>query len=145
MEFIKRASDYAIRSLIYMACFSNGKVFDISSIAKKVSVPPVFLHKIFQKLCKANVLTSHKGVRGGFSLRKSSAKITVKEIIGIVQGPLLLNKCFQGDDLCARLAICSFKKRLNVLQKDFTYFFNKLTLKDLAEDEKIFVNNKGVK
>lgn len=140
MEFIKRKSDYALRGLIYMACFPKGEVLYLNLIAKKVKVPPIFLHKLFQKLCQSGVLISRRGIRGGFSLAKNPAKITVKEIVEILQGPILLNRCLGKQYKCYRAEICSFKKRLVVFQKKTVDFFGRMALKDLAKDEKYFID-----
>lgn len=136
MEFIKRSSDYALRGLIYMAYFPKGEVFSLDLIVKRVKVPSIFLHKLFQKLCQSKLLISYRGTRGGFSLAKNPATITVREVIEILQGPILLNRCLGKRYRCHRARVCSLRKRLAVFQKKTIDFFSRMTLKDLAKDEK---------
>ena len=119
-----------------MACFPKGEVLYLNLIAKKVKVPPIFLHKLFQKLCRSGVLISRRGMRGGFSLAKNPAKITVKEVVDILQGPILLNRCLDKQYKCHRARICSLRKRLVVFQKKTLDLFGRMALKDLAKDEK---------
>ena len=119
-----------------MACFPKGKVFYLNLIAERVKVPPVFLHKLFQKLCRSEIVISHRGTRGGFSLAKNPAKITVRKVIEILQGPILLNRCLDKRYRCHREQICSLRKRLSLFQKKTINFFGRMALKDLAKDEK---------
>lgn len=137
MEFIKRSTDYALRSLIYIAGFPKREVVSLGSLANHVDVPPVFLRKLFQKLRKAGILFSHRGVRGGFSLAVSPSEITVNEAVEILQGPIALNQCLGQGNGCDRSETCSFHLKLDLLQKDIKGFFSRCTLKNLADDEKI--------
>ena len=134
MELIRRSSDYALRGLIYITSFPMGKILCLSTIAENVNVSPIFLHKVFQKLCKAGLLVSHRGIRGGFSLAKHPSRITAGEIVEILQGPIALNRCLKEKGTCSRSARCSVRKSLQVLQKEFVNSFYKLTLTKLAKE-----------
>lgn len=136
MEFIRRNSDYALRSLVYMAHFPKRKVFYLNTVAQEREVPPVFLHKIFQKLSKAKLVISHRGIGGGFSLAKDPSRITAKEIIEILQGSLAFNRCLVTRDACSRVSICSVRKNLHSLQHKFIKSLGELTLSDLVREEK---------
>lgn len=137
MELIKRNTDYALRGLIYMAGFPKRKVVSLGSVANHVDVPPVFLRKLFQKLSKAGMLFSRRGMRGGFSLAASPSKITVNEAVEILQGPIVLNRCLGQRNRCDKSKTCAFHLKLDLLQRDIKGFFSRCTLKDLADDEKI--------
>jgi Rrf2 family protein len=113
-----------------------GKILSLSTIAENVNVPPVFLHKVFQKLCKAGLLVSHRGIRGGFSLAKHPSRITAGRVVEILQGPIALNRCIKKKSACSRSARCSIRKSLQVLQKEFVNSFYKLTLTKLAKEVK---------
>ena len=136
MEFIKRNSDYALTSLVYMAGFSKERVFDLRSVAKERNVSVIFLHKIFQKLSKKNIVKSHRGIYGGFSLAMDAEQITAKKIVETIQGPIALNKCLTGRYRCGREKGCVVRRYLARLQKDIAGKLEKLTLKNLALERK---------
>lgn len=138
MDLIKRSSDYALRSLVYMASFPQGKRFDVASISKARSISPVFLYKIFQKLSKARILISHRGVGGGFSISKDLSAISVREIVELLQGPIIFNRCLARKDICGMSGACSMRKNLDVLQHRFMAAFDRLTIEDLADEEREF-------
>lgn len=137
MELIKRSTDYALRSLIYVAGLPKEEVVSLNSIAKHINVSPIFLQKLFQKLCKAGMLSSYRGVQGGFSLAANPSEVKISDIVEILQGPIVLNQCLREGNVCDRSDTCSFHPKLDVLQKDIKDFFNRYTLRDLADDEKI--------
>lgn len=136
MEFIRRNTDYALRCLTYMACFPKGEIFIVGSVAKEREVSPKFLHKIFQRLTRAGILISHRGVKGGFSIAKDPAKITVRKVVEVLQGPIAFNRCLNEKDTCSRVRVCSVRKNLNIIQKMFIRTLDGLTLRGLAREEK---------
>jgi len=103
---LTRGGEYGIRGVLYLAQQDDGKVSMLSAIAKTQDVPPRFLAKIFQALAKAGVVKSHRGAKGGFSLARPAAEISVREVIEAVEGPVHLNACLAGVGECARDQIC---------------------------------------
>jgi Rrf2 family protein len=116
-----------------MATFPKGKVFEINATAEEVCVSPLFLHKIFQRLVRCGVLASQRGVRGGFSLARNASEISAREIIEIVQGPIVVNKCLHKNRRfkCNHAGDCSLREPLRALQDKFTGDLDKLTLRQL--------------
>ena len=119
-----------------MATFPRGRVFEINATAEEVSVSPLFLHKIFQRLVKCGVLVSQRGVRGGFSLARNASDISAREIIEIVQGPIVVNKCLHKNKRikCNHIEDCSLREPLRALQDKFTGALDKLTLRQLLHN-----------
>lgn len=133
MEFIRRNSDYALRSLAYMAKFPKGRNLTAKAIAAEGDVPVVFLRKTFQKLSKAKIIDSRRGPRGGFYLLKSLADISLKEILEAVQGRVALSDCLFEDDLCSRSKRCRVRKGLFGAQKKLANLLDEYTLNDFCE------------
>lgn len=132
MEVIRRNSDYALRSLSYMARFPKGRNLTAKAIAAEGDVPVVFLRKTFQKLSKAKIIDSKRGPRGGFYLLKGLADISLKEILEAVQGRVVLSDCLFEDDACSRAKRCRVRKRLSDAQKKFADLLDEYTLKDFC-------------
>lgn len=130
MELIRRNSDYALRSLAYMAGFPSGKRLTVKLIAQKQSVPIAFLRKIFQRLSLKRIITSRRGPGGGFYLLKEPQQISLKEILESVQGRITLSDCLWESNLCNRSRICKIKPGLSVIQKKLIKLLDKYTLKD---------------
>ena len=118
-----------------MALFPKGKVFQVDSIARKRKISPIFLHKIFQKLTRAGILVSRRGVQGGFALAKSPVKISVMNVTEVLQGPVVISRCLNKKHTCKRTKNCSLKKKLNIIQEKYINVLDRLTLKELAREE----------
>ncbi len=103
---ITRETDYAIRC-IYRLAQRPGEIAVIDEISKSTRVPKNFLAKILQKLAKAGIVKSHRGVKGGFELAKKSALINFLDIIEAIQGPVAMNICALGERLCPLSSACA--------------------------------------
>ncbi len=96
---VSRSTGYAVLAVGYIAKHQGDGVVLSQSISKEYDIPLEYLLKILQQLVRANVLRSKRGPRGGFSLAKPTAKITMLEVIEAVDGPMNgeLNLAEQAD------------------------------------------------
>ena len=103
---ITRETDYAIRCVYYLAG-KPGEVTMVDEISREMHVPKSFLAKILQKLTRASLVRSYRGVKGGFSLARRPREINLLDVIEAIQGPVAMNKCAIDDSLCRFSATCS--------------------------------------
>ena len=103
---ITRREEYGLKGLIFLARHSPEKVFLVSEVSKVQKIPEPFLAKIFQQLSKAGLLRSHRGAKGGFSLRKPAGEITMREVIEALEGPLAINRCLLHRGECGEETTC---------------------------------------
>ncbi|HSW02719.1 MAG TPA: Rrf2 family transcriptional regulator [Sedimentisphaerales bacterium] len=85
---VSRSTGYALLAVGYIAKNQGDGVVLSQDISKQYDIPLEYLLKILQQLVRANVLRSKRGPRGGFSLAKTTNKITMLEVIEAVDGPL---------------------------------------------------------
>ncbi len=103
---ITRQTDYALRCVYYLAG-RNGEVVMIEGISREMSIPRSFLAKILQKLVKAGIAESHRGVKGGFTLARSPREVSIYDVMLAIEGPVTMNICAVDKKLCERSAQCS--------------------------------------
>jgi Rrf2 family protein len=84
MKFSKRC-EYAIRALIEMAA-SPASLHTIPKISKAQEIPPKFLEQILLTLRQAGLLTSRRGVGGGYSFAKPPSMIRVIDVLRAMDG-----------------------------------------------------------
>ncbi|MBF0558597.1 MAG: Rrf2 family transcriptional regulator [Nitrospirae bacterium] len=101
-----RETDYAIRC-VYSMSKEPDRLHMIREIAADQNVPKSFLAKILQKLVKAKIVSSARGVKGGFALAQRPSEITLLDVIEAVQGPLFINSCVLDSKSCSRKGMCS--------------------------------------
>ena len=91
-----------------------------------------FLAKIFQMLAQAGVVKSHRGVKGGFSLGRPAAEITLREIVEICEGGIALNHCLRNVDPCQDAETCAVAKVWREAQDALSGALDKTTLADVV-------------
>ena len=135
MEIIRRKTDYGIRALAHMALGdSERQVYGARDIAEAREVPEVYMQKVLHSLAEAGIVQSHRGVFGGFSLEKEPSEITLFSLMEALQGPVAINKCVLGQDLCPRENKCIVRNRWEGVQADLVEFLKGVTLEDLLAD-----------
>ena len=88
MKFSKK-SEYALRALIELtANYEQGEPVQRTQLAKEQRIPLGFLEGILLTLKNAGILTSRRGVDGGFRLLKDPGEVTLGHIIRTLDGPL---------------------------------------------------------
>ncbi len=87
---LSKKTEYALRALIYAAGFPDGTTFQIKDLAAKNDIPKKFLELILLELKNAGILTSRRGVGGGYILARRPDAIRSSEIIQAIEGPLVL-------------------------------------------------------
>jgi len=130
MELTK-AGDYGFLGILYLAKQPGKKVVRLSEISENEDIPEKFLAKIFQSFTRSGLVKSHRGARGGFSMAKSPDKITVKDVLESVQGPIYLTRCMTDIETCERKDSCPLRKIWIKAQDYLTNLLKKRTLADL--------------
>ena len=96
---LSRASTYAVHALAYLAEQGEEHAVASHTIAKARGIPERFLLKVLKPLASGSILRSMKGPNGGYRLARPMAKITLLEVIEIVEGPIRgLLPSFEGSD-----------------------------------------------
>ena len=71
--YITRETDYGVRCVLYLARKAQ-EIAPVNEIAKAMHIPKSFLAKILQRLVKAGIVISGRGISGGFFPCKKTGK-----------------------------------------------------------------------
>jgi len=85
---LSKKTEYALRALIYFARFPEGTTFQIRELAEKNGIPKKFLELILLDLKNAGIVTSRRGVGGGYLLARRADTIRAGEIVEVFEGPI---------------------------------------------------------
>lgn len=129
---ITRATEYAIRAVLYMACQPQGEIIFKKDICRAQEITPAFLTKILQPLIKAGIVGSQRGVGGGFYLAKAAAEINLFDIVKTQEGPLYLNQCLIKDGNCDREFFCPVHGAWQEIRSDFMAALSRYDFATLA-------------
>lgn len=131
---VGRRVDYAVRALAFLAGQSSGAVVSRADIEKSQDIPSFYLSKIMKDLVAGGLVQSHIGSKGGFSLAKKAAAITIKDIYETVERPLVLMECLeQGVSYCSFCTVCTQKSIWEEAQAVLANFLGGVTIADIAD------------
>jgi len=85
---LSKKAEYAFRALMYAARFPEGTTFQIRDLAEKNGIPKKFLELILLELKNAGMLSSRRGVGGGYLLARRPGSIRSSEIVEVFEGPM---------------------------------------------------------
>lgn len=85
---LSKKSEYGLRALIELTMAHGRTTMQRHEIAARQHIPVEFLEQILLALKRAGLLSSRRGMNGGYSLIKSPEEITVGQVIRILDGPL---------------------------------------------------------
>ncbi|MFC7048039.1 SUF system Fe-S cluster assembly regulator [Emcibacter nanhaiensis] len=103
---LSNLADYAVVLMSHIALRPD-HVHPATEIAGNTGIPAPTVSKILGMLVRADLLTSHRGLNGGFSLKSDADEITIANIIEAVDGPVQLTNCLDvADDGCDFQASC---------------------------------------
>jgi Rrf2 family protein len=128
---INRKTEYAFRGLHYLVNSRLNETVMIREIAQAVDASPAFLSKIFQLLNAAGLVTSVRGVVGGFRLSRAPEKINLREILEATEGPVSVNVCEVDEDACDLSETCAAYKVWRKVRYSINKMLEQITLKDL--------------
>lgn len=86
---ISARADYAVRAAVALAHHTSSDPLSADTIAQERDIPARFLESILTALRRAGIVTSRRGVGGGYLLVVPAEKLTVADVIRAVEGPLI--------------------------------------------------------
>jgi len=92
------ATGYALRALAALP--EDGSYCLAKDLASQLGLPGPYLAKILQTLAQEGILNSVRGPRGGFRLARPAHRITVGEVVGILDGMDAMSGCVMGFTNC---------------------------------------------
>lgn len=103
---LSRLADYGIVIMTHLARQAE-RQFATPEIAQATQVPQPTTSKLLKVLARAELLTSHRGAHGGYSLARSPEAISVADVIEAVDGPIALTACTEvGVNDCGIERLC---------------------------------------
>jgi Rrf2 family protein len=133
---ITRATEYAIRTIIYLAQQPKSEIVLKKDICRTQNVTPAFLTKILQPLIKAGIVSSQRGVGGGFLLARDPDEINLLDILQAEEGELKLNHCLVDADVCERDKHCSAHEVWHEAQDEMIKVLQKYSVAELVRRQK---------
>jgi len=132
---ITRATEYAIRAVLFLAKQPRGEIVLKKDICRTQNITPAFLTKILQPLIKAGIVGSQRGVGGGFFLLRDAEEVTLLDVVQAQEGPLYLNQCLTQPGTCERDVFCPAHGAWREIRAELMGTLNRYSFARLIREE----------
>ena len=114
---LSHLADYAVVLMTAAARRDAGERLSATELSAETGVPLPTTQKLMGQLASAGLLNSARGQRGGFSLSRPAAEISLADIVEAVEGPIAMTVCsgHEGPSDCALDAHCRVKPHMGVV------------------------------
>lgn len=133
MVRIGKLTDYAIVLMTHVARDPGQPVQAASDLARATSLGPATVAKILKVLSRSGLLVSHRGIRGGYSLARPAEEISVAQIIGAIEGPVVMTECGTDGAKCRMRNVCTAKGHWLRIDEVVREALESLKLEELAK------------
>ena len=135
--WISRKAEYALRALLLLGRDNPDKVHQIQELSEAGRIPVKFLEQILLSLRNYGILSSKRGVGGGYTLKRRPSEMTVLEIIELMDGPIAPLPCALDKNsqtcTCAEPAFCSLRPLMEAARAGLCELFGSKTIQDLVD------------
>jgi Rrf2 family protein len=129
---VSRKVDYALRAVIHLAdAEAAARICSVGEISSRERIPRQFLEKIVQELIRSGLVRSRRGPRGGYVLARPADRMTFRDVIEAVEGPIALNNCTGDHADCSLIGACGMERIWREGQRRVMDLFDKTTIADV--------------
>lgn len=135
---LSKKSEYALRALVAIGKLPATHLHQIQELSKTENIPVKFLEQILLALRHAGLLTSRRGVHGGYSLARPAARISAGEVIRLMDGPLAPVPCASpnGSDescTCPDPNRCALRILMTGVRNQLSELLDGQSIEDIAK------------
>ena len=113
---LSHLADYAVVLMTAAARRPAGARLSATELSCETGVPLPTAQKLMGQLAGCGLLSSMRGVGGGFTLAKSAQEISLADIVEAVEGPIALTMCSDAaNHECILDAHCRVKPHMGVV------------------------------
>jgi len=124
-------SRYATRMLVYLSMHAQERPANTAEIAQAEGISKDYVEQILSRLRTAGVVTSHRGIKGGFSIAKDPEDISVLEIVELTEGQISVAPCLKED--CSRSTQCATQAVWSAVNGNLKETLSQFSIADLRK------------
>lgn len=129
---LSRLTDYGIVLMAHLATRTGEGAQAARELSFETGLPLPVVSKILKCLARGGLLASHRGAKGGYALARPARRITVPEMIRVLEGPIGLTECTQHPGACPQEASCHVREPWQRINDVVRTALANVTLADLV-------------
>jgi Rrf2 family protein len=103
-------------------------------IAEQYDIPIELMAKVLQRLVRTGFLMSTQGTRGGYTLSRPPAAVSVADVIQAIDGPFTVTACSTENNDCEQYGKCSIRDPLWQIRERLVATLGTVTIAEMAAD-----------
>ncbi|HVC43230.1 MAG TPA: Rrf2 family transcriptional regulator [Candidatus Binataceae bacterium] len=131
--------DYCLKALLTLAeRYPSVQPQRVEEIAAAQAIPENYLRRLLIELKRGGLVASQKGPSGGYLLARHPAKITMGDVVQIIEGDFVPVECLEegATTLCGRGDACAMRSVWCEVRDSVHAILARTTLQALSERRK---------
>ena len=131
---LSKKADYALMAMKHLAQKDGAPSICAREIAEQYDIPIELMAKVLQRLVRTGLLVSTQGTRGGYTLGRPSAAISVADVIEAIDGPFTVTACSTEKNSCEQYGKCSIRDPLWQIRERIVAALGTVTIAEMAAE-----------
>lgn len=133
MNKLNRKLEYALMAVKHMSQKIPGELTSAKEVSDTYGTPFDATARVMQAMAQKGLLRAEQGAFGGYQITKDLSKITMFQLLEIIEGPTSVVKCLSPskEDACGNHVKCNLHSPVQLLQNKLNDFYSNITLKEL--------------
>jgi FeS assembly SUF system regulator len=130
-----RVSKLADYGTVVMASMARDplRVHSAAEVATRIGLGTPTVSKVLKTLARSGLVSSSRGVKGGYRLPRAPAEITIAQIIDAMDGPIGVTECSGAHSLCPQEGACSVRAKWQTINHLVLETLSRVTLEQMAQ------------
>jgi len=131
-----KTGEYALRAVAAIARVDEDRPVLAKEIAKNGDIPSKYLSKVLRDLVRAGILSSSRGIGGGFRLRRRPESLRLIEVIRPFEDVLASRRCPFGNARCSDEKPCTMHEQWKPVKESFEHLLERTTISEIIQNRK---------
>src|SRR5688572_33286124 len=132
---LSKKADYALIAMKHLSHKDSGATSTSArEIAEQYDIPIELMAKVLQRLVRTGLLISTQGTRGGYTLSRPSAAISVADVIQAIDGPFTVTACSSEKNDCEQYSKCSIRDPLWQIRERIAVTLGTVSIAEMAAE-----------
>lgn len=127
---------YGVKAMVDLAIHYGEEPSSIKSISERQNISEYYLEQLFSPLRKSNLIKSVRGAQGGYMLSREPKDITVADVMKVLEGPIEISDCIDGntENSCSNIDCCATRLLWSRIKESIDTVMDSTTLQDMLDD-----------
>ena len=131
---LSKKADYALMAMKHLAQRPGLASTSAREIAEQYDIPVELMAKVLQRLVRTGLLMSTQGTRGGYTLSRAAAAISIADVIQAIDGPFTVTACSTENNGCEQYGKCNVRDPLWQIKERIVATLGTVTIAEMAAE-----------